>query len=276
MRRARSSRTARRSTATRGWRSSGRRSRRSSWSASARTPTSSCATSRTPTPNALERPGRRRAVHLDLLLPAGPSGQDVASPQLYVPPWGGRSTSPSVQGRDPRLLGPGLPHEDRRGARDRHVAIRVTPKTLGEYPVVCAELCGLGHAAMRQIRARCPREEFDRWLPSGAAAAGGRRGGRRGRRRRRRRPTARRSSPTAGCGGCVPRSPTRGRPADRPRPRRGPRGQGRGVHPRGDRRTPRPRSQGFQPGIMPANFGETLQPAELDALVEYLDEVAGR
>ena len=32
---------------------------------------------------------------------------------------------------------------------------------------------------------------------------------------------------------------------------------------------------GFSAGIMPPNFGETLQPAELDALVKYLDEVTG-
>ena len=32
-------------------------------------------------------------------------------------------------------------------------------------------------------------------------------------------------------------------------------------------------AQGFSPGIMPPNYGDTLQPAELDALVEYLAEV---
>ena len=33
-------------------------------------------------------------------------------------------------------------------------------------------------------------------------------------------------------------------------------------------------AEGFS-DIMPPNFGQTLQPAELDALVKYLDEVAG-
>ena len=32
-------------------------------------------------------------------------------------------------------------------------------------------------------------------------------------------------------------------------------------------------TQGFSDGIMPPNFGDTLQPAELDALVKYLAEV---
>ena len=31
--------------------------------------------------------------------------------------------------------------------------------------------------------------------------------------------------------------------------------------------------QGFSAGIMPPNYGDTLQPAELDALVKYLAEV---
>ena len=31
---------------------------------------------------------------------------------------------------------------------------RVTPTKLGTYPVVCAELCGLGHAFMRSDRPR--------------------------------------------------------------------------------------------------------------------------
>ena len=34
-------------------------------------------------------------------------------------------------------------------------------------------------------------------------------------------------------------------------------------------------AKGFSAGIMPQQFGQTLQPAELDALVKYLDEVTG-
>jgi cytochrome c oxidase subunit 2 len=32
-------------------------------------------------------------------------------------------------------------------------------------------------------------------------------------------------------------------------------------------------TKGYQDGLMPSNFGDTLQPAELDALVKYLGEV---
>ena len=33
---------------------------------------------------------------------------------------------------------------------------RVTPNRIGNYPVVCAELCGLGHAVMRRPRTSSP------------------------------------------------------------------------------------------------------------------------
>jgi cytochrome c oxidase subunit 2 len=62
---------------------------------------------------------------------------------------------------------------------DTHV--RTTPNRLGEYPVVCAELCGLGHAAMRQTAHVVTPGRFDQWLqgqarkaqPGGGAQAGG-------------------------------------------------------------------------------------------------------
>jgi cytochrome c oxidase subunit 2 len=41
---------------------------------------------------------------------------------------------------------------------------RITPRRLGTYPVVCAELCGLGHSAMRQTAHVLPQGEFDSWL----------------------------------------------------------------------------------------------------------------
>jgi len=49
---------------------------------------------------------------------------------------------------------------------------RVTPNKLGDYPVVCAELCGLGHAYMRQAAHVLPPAEFDSWLKKQTAKAG--------------------------------------------------------------------------------------------------------
>ena len=41
---------------------------------------------------------------------------------------------------------------------------RVTPSKVGTYPVVCAELCGIGHATMRQQVRVVPTEEWEAWV----------------------------------------------------------------------------------------------------------------
>lgn len=43
-------------------------------------------------------------------------------------------------------------------------SILVTPDRIGEFEVVCAELCGLGHATMRARARVVPRAEFNRWI----------------------------------------------------------------------------------------------------------------
>jgi cytochrome c oxidase subunit 2 len=62
--------------------------------------------------------------------------------------------------------------------------IRLEPDAIGRYQVVCAELCGLGHATMRQLVRVVPREEFEAWVArrqeaaeDGGAGAGGESGG---------------------------------------------------------------------------------------------------
>jgi cytochrome c oxidase subunit 2 len=51
---------------------------------------------------------------------------------------------------------------------------RVTPNRTGSYPVVCAELCGLGHAFMRSTVHVLSAQDFDAWLAkqSGGGATG--------------------------------------------------------------------------------------------------------
>jgi cytochrome c oxidase subunit II len=49
--------------------------------------------------------------------------------------------------------------------------IRLTPDRVGRYQVVCAELCGVGHAAMRQNVRVIPQDEFDSWLEDQRQAA---------------------------------------------------------------------------------------------------------
>ena len=50
--------------------------------------------------------------------------------------------------------------------------LRVTPDRLGTYPVVCAELCGLGHAFMRQNANVVSRQDFDAWMAEQTKTAG--------------------------------------------------------------------------------------------------------
>ena len=78
---------------------------------------------------------------------------------------------------------------------------RVTPNRLGNYPVVCAELCGLGHALMRQTAHVVSPAQYDAFMQKLTAPPA------HGRRRRRRAATARRSSPSGNgtstaCGAC--------------------------------------------------------------------------
>ena len=48
-------------------------------------------------------------------------------------------------------------------------AITITPTKRGDYPVICTELCGLGHALMRSRAIVTSAAEFERWRrsPSG-------------------------------------------------------------------------------------------------------------
>ncbi len=94
----------------------------------------------------------------------GSGGDEIASPQLYLP-----AETPvnfTVQSKDVihdfwvpafRMKIDAVP------GIDTHLQVTTTDR-LGEFPVVCAELCGLGHAAMRQTAHVVPQQEFDSWL----------------------------------------------------------------------------------------------------------------
>ena len=50
--------------------------------------------------------------------------------------------------------------------------LTVTPNRLGTYPVVCTELCGLGHATMRSTAVVMTPAAFDKWLNGQTKAIG--------------------------------------------------------------------------------------------------------
>src|SRR6266576_4856853 len=51
-----------------------------------------------------------------------------------------------------------------------HPTLHITPNRIGTYPVICTELCGLGHAVMRTTAVVMERAAFAKWLKSQTAA----------------------------------------------------------------------------------------------------------
>ncbi|HEV3000666.1 MAG TPA: cytochrome c oxidase subunit II [Solirubrobacteraceae bacterium] len=152
---------------------------------------------------------------------------------------------------------------------------RVTPNRTGRFSVVCAELCGIGHAYMRQTANVVSREDFDRWLEEkksrGGTAGGGTAGGEEvdGKTL-----FAEGNGEATACGACHTLSDAgtsgttgpdldealRGMTADEIR-----------------KQIADPNSEiaeGFGEGIMPDNYEQLLSPEELDALVKYLEGVS--
>ena len=206
----------------------------------------------------------------------GEGGKEVASNQLYLPEGQPVKLRRPVQGRAPRLLGPRLPPEDRRRA-GHHDALPHDADKTGNFPVVCAELCGLGHSVMRQTAHVVSQGDFDAWLDKKQQAAGGGGGG---------------EEAGGGGGGAAPDGKTlftsgasrlrllpharrrRHRRHHRPGPRRGAQGQGRGLHPAVDRGAQRRDRQGLPGWDHADELRRHPQPEEIDALADYLVEVA--
>jgi cytochrome c oxidase subunit II len=150
--------------------------------------------------------------------------------------------------------------------------IRLTPDGEGNYEVVCAELCGLGHAAMRQFVHVVPPDEFDSWVSKQKQAAGGGGGGAGGGGGGgAAAPNGEELFSSNGCAGChtlkaagatAKVGPDLGKLGDVDAAfiRRSI------VDPNADV------TKGYEPNIMPQDFGDKLSNEELDALVKYLLE----
>jgi cytochrome c oxidase subunit 2 len=146
--------------------------------------------------------------------------------------------------------------------------IRVTPNKAGRYEVVCAELCGIGHATMRQFVRVLPAAAFDSWVSKQKEAAGGGGGGGG---EQAAGPNAEQLFTSAGCAGCHTLAAA-GSTA-KVGPDLGELGDVDAdfirtsiVDPSADV------TQGYEDGVMPGNFGDQLSKEELDALVKYLLE----
>jgi cytochrome c oxidase subunit II len=201
-------------------------------------------------------------------------GQEIASPQLWLPV--NRPVRFTVQSKDVihdfwvpafRMKIDAVPGIDTR--------LRVTPEREGEYPVVCAELCGLGHSTMRQSAHVVSQQRFEDELARlGEEGGGGGGGGEE--------PAstdaeqlfteAADPSPCASCHtlSAAGATGTTGPNLDEAVP---------GLSEDELRQSivdpDAVIEEGFQPGLMP-RYGDTLSDEQVDALVEYLTEVSGK
>jgi cytochrome c oxidase subunit 2 len=157
---------------------------------------------------------------------------------------------------------------------------RITPSRLGTYPVVCAELCGLGHSVMRSSARVVSPADFKTWLASktapaaaagGAGGAGGAAAGPDGKKLF----TDGNGSSTA-CSVChtlkdAASTATTGPDLDKVLVGKDPAFIKTSiVNPSAEI------APGYQGGIMPSNYTDTLSAEEIDALVKYLGDVAGK
>ena len=157
--------------------------------------------------------------------------------------------------------------------------LRLTPDKEGSYEVVCAELCGLGHAAMRQFVRVVPASEFDSWVSEQKEAAGGGGGGGEPAEEQGAEEEQAAGAPgeqiftSAGCAGCHALAAA-GSDSD-VGPDLGQLSQANATEEFIRRSIVDPDAevaQGFSADVMPENFGEQLSDEELDALVKYLLE----
>lgn len=154
--------------------------------------------------------------------------------------------------------------------------IRFRPTKLGDYPIVCTELCGIGHATMRQTLHVVPKATYAKWLKAGGGTlakikdqAGG--GKATGGGEADAAAAGKSVFNTNGCGGChvLPDAGAAGKI--------GPTLVGIGklkpaqieemiVDPDADV------AKGYSKGVMPPNFGESISKEDLAALVAYLQQ----
>jgi cytochrome c oxidase subunit 2 len=151
---------------------------------------------------------------------------------------------------------------------------RVTPTETGTFPVVCAELCGLGHAFMRQTAHVMTKPQFAAWVQRTSRAAGGGGGGQAGAAPDAKALFTNGSSATGAtaCGAChtlqaAGTSGTTGPNLDQVLKGKDPAFIKQSIL--------QPDAQiasGFSKGIMPPNYRSTLKPAEVDAIVKFLSD----
>src|SRR5215211_9478783 len=213
--------------------------------------------------------------------PGQNGGKEVASNQLYLPK--DKAVRFDVQAKD-------VLHDFWVPAFRQKIdavpgittRVRVKPTKTGTFPVVCAELCGLGHAVMRQSAHVVPPGEFDKWLadlrakgrPGGEAAGGEQAAGGGGG-----------AAPDGkalftgvqpACGSCHTLADAGATGTIGPNLGEVLKGKDAAFIQKSIEDPSAEVEKGFQDGIMPNNYADTLKPEEIKALTDYLVEVASK
>ncbi len=156
---------------------------------------------------------------------------------------------------------------------------RVTPKRLGVYPVVCAELCGLGHAFMRQTAHVVSAGAFSAWIAKQSGGPGGAAAGQSGSASKK--PDAKMiftsgNGTSTACGSCHTLADAGTSATTGPDLGKALAGQSVAMI-REDIVTPdKVITKGYPAHVMPQDFAKTLSGPELTALVNYLHEVTAK
>jgi cytochrome c oxidase subunit 2 len=161
--------------------------------------------------------------------------------------------------------------------------IRVTPERIGRYPLLCAELCGLGHSVMRQTAHVVSGKDYRAWFAEkrerGQAGDGGQGGAGAGGTDSGGGATASVDGKTLfneaepSCASCHTLGDAGANGQVGPNLDESLQGKDEAYIRRAIVEPGADVAEGYSPGIMPPNYGQTLDPQEVDALVDYLAEV---
>jgi cytochrome c oxidase subunit 2 len=158
---------------------------------------------------------------------------------------------------------------------------RVTPKNpaaIGDHAIVCAELCGLGHAFMRQTAHILAPAEFDKWVQKMTAkpAAGGGGGGGAAVNAKQLFTSGNAATGATACATCHTLADAGAKGQVGPDLDKVLKGKDAAFIKESILTPNKVIAPGDQPGIMPPNFGDTLSAEQVDALVKYLSQVTNK
>ena len=155
--------------------------------------------------------------------------------------------------------------------------IRLTPSRIGQYDVVCAELCGIGHSTMRQNVDVVQPRAYDAWIAKETKSAEG--GGATGNAAA----DGKALFTETGCNACHTLSDAGSEASVGPNldelaadAKKNGKGQTPEEYVKASIENPSAFVvSGFDDGIMPKTYKDQLSPEEIDTLVKYLLDVGG-